>query len=148
MKNKLLILYLFVATTVYAESITIKQKSGNETIFELSTNPVITFIGEDMVVTNDFTTISLPLDDIDSYVVGETLSAIQEVTNNPQIRDGHVVFKGLKKGGTGFIYSLDGKTIGKYSPDSNGIIDINMRSLSKGTYVISTPNSNIKYINR
>ena len=101
-----------------------------------------------MVVTNDFTTIILPLDDIDSYVVGEATSGIQDAKNSPQFRDGHVVFIGLKKGMAAFIYSLDGKTVGKYSPDSNGIIDINMRSLSKGTYVISTPNGKIKYINR
>lgn len=148
MKNQLLILFLFVATTVFAESITIKQKSGNETILELSTNPVITFISENMVVTNDFTTVILPLEDIDSYVVGDATSGIQDAISNPQFRDGHVVFKGLKKGEAAIIYSLDGKTTGKYSPESNGIIDINMRSLSKGTYVISTPNGAIKYINK
>ena len=47
--------------------IVIKQKSGNETVLQLAFNPVITFSGEDMVITSDLTTISIPLADVDSY---------------------------------------------------------------------------------
>ena len=149
MKIKLLLLLflLSVATTIFAESIIIKQKSGNETILELSTTPVITFSGENMVVTNDYTSITLSLDNIESYVVGNT-SGIQEVTVTPQFRDGHIVFTGLKKRESAFVYSLDGKTIGKYTPDNSGIVDINLSSFAKGAYVISTPNNKIKVINK
>ena len=147
MKIKLLLVFISVATTMFAESITIKQKSGNETILELTTNPIITFSGESMVVTNDFTTITFPLDDIDSYVVGET-SGIREVKDTPQFRDGHIVFKGFKEKSSTTVYSLDGKTIRKYAPDISGIIDINLRSLPKGVFVISTPNNKVKIINK
>lgn len=36
-------------------TLTIKQKGGNETLLELSTNPVITFEDESMVVTSSLT---------------------------------------------------------------------------------------------
>ena len=147
MKIRLLLLFLSFATTIYAESIIIKQKSGNETVLELSTNPVITFADESMIVTNDFTTITFPLDDIDSYVVGET-SGIQEMKDSPQFRDGHVVFKGIKEKSSVTAYSLDGKTIRKYAPDNSGVIDVNLRSLPKGAFVISTPNNKVKIINK
>jgi len=147
MKIRLLLLLLFFATTMYADSIIIKQRSGNETILELSTNPVITFAGESMVVTNDFTTITFPLDDIDSYVVDET-SGIQEVKDTPQYCNGHIVFKGIKENATATVYSLDGKTIRKYAPDNSGIIDVNLRCLPRGAFVISTPNNRVKIINK
>ena len=130
-----------------ADSITIKQKSGNETILELTTNPIITFSDEYMVVTNDFTTITFPLDDIESYLVGET-SGIREVKDSPQFRDGHIVFKGFKDNSTATVYSLDGKTFRKFSPNSSGVIDINMGNLPKGAYIISTLNKKIKVINK
>ena len=147
MKIRLLLLLLSFAITTYAESITIKQKSGNETIIDLSTNPVITFAGESMFVTTDFTTISFPLIDIDSYVVDETLG-IQEVKDSPQLHNGHIVFKGMKEKASATVYSLDGKTIRKYTSDISGVIDINLRSLPEGAFVISTPNSKIKVINK
>ena len=87
-----------------AESITIKQKSGNETILDLSTNPIITFSGENMVVTNDFTSIMLPLDDIDSYVVGNVNTGILEMADTPEYHDGHVMFKGIVEGTTVVLY--------------------------------------------
>lgn len=143
----LLLFLLSVATTIFAESIMIKQKSGNETILDLSTNPIITFSGENMVVTNDYTSITLSLDDIDSYMVGNT-SGIQEVTVAPHFRDGHIVFTGFKKRASVFIYSIDGKMVGKIISDDTGIIDINIGNLPKGAYVISTPNNKIKVINK
>lgn len=147
MKVRLLLLLLSVVTTVCAESITIRQKSGNETILELSTNPVITFEGENMVVTNDFTTISIPLDDIDDYQVG-AVSGIHETSATPQYRDGHIVFTGIKENTSASVHTLDGKAIGGYAPDSSGILDINMGSLPKGAFIISTPNNKIKVINK
>lgn len=148
MKRKLLLLlFLFSVLTEYAENITIKQKSGNETILELSTNPVITFSDENMVVTNDFTTITFPLDDIDGYIVGNS-TEIQEVSNTPHYYNGHIVFNGIKKGVSASVYSFDGKFISKFSADSSGILDINIGSFPKGAYIISTPNNIIKVINK
>ena len=104
-----------------AESITIKQKSGNKTILDLSTNPIITFSGENMVVTNDFTSIMLPLDDIDSYVVGNVNTGILEMADTPEYHDGHVMFKGIVEGTTVFVHSIDGKMIHKFNVSSTNL---------------------------
>lgn len=148
MKTKLLVLFLSIASTMFADSITIKQKSGNETIVELSTNPVITFVGEDMVVTNDFTTISFPLDDIDCYVVNNVPSAIHEIADTPQYHNGHVVFNGLANGAAACVYSMDGRIVSQHFADASGRLDINLSNLPKGAYIISAPNNKIKVINK
>ena len=149
MKRKyILFLFLAITTHLYAESITIKQKSGNETVIELSTNPVITFSGENMVVTSEVITIMFPIDDIDSYVVGNTTSRIQPLADAPQYRDGHVIFRNVSNGLSALVFSIDGKIIGQYAPSSDGILDISIGSLPKGAYIISTPNNKVKVINK
>lgn len=148
-RRLLLILFSAITTFLYAESITIKQKSGNETVFELSTNPVITFSGENMVVTSEVITVMFPIDDIDCYVVGNASSGIQALTDAPpQYRDGHMIFRNVSNGFSALVFSVDGKKIGQYSPSSDGVLDIGIGSLPKGTYIISTPNNKVKVINK
>lgn len=141
---------LVVAATSYADNDTcliIKQKSGNETIFEFSTNPIITFEGEEMVVTNDFTKIYVPLDDIAEYLVNNGTSGIKDVSIIPQFTSGHVVFSGLSKDTPVYVYTLDGKIISKQNPNDVGCADVNIENLPKGVYIISTNNNKIKVIN-
>lgn len=149
MKKTILLLLLSVTSVVYAENIIIKQKSGNETVLDLSSNPIITFSDENMVVTNDFTTITFPLGDIDSYVVRNGSSDINEVIGDaPLFRDGHILLSGMRKGMSASIYSFDGKKVGQQTADETGGVDIFLGNYPKGAYVISTPNHNIKFINK
>ena len=146
-KVKLLLLFLCFSATMSAESITIKQKGGNETVLDLATHPVITFSGENMVITNDFTTISFPLGDIDSYVVGNTSSGIHELSDAPTFHDGHLVLHGMKQGSSIQIYTIDGRIVSRIVADGSDMLDIHLGSLLKGAYIIRTPNTNIKVVN-
>jgi hypothetical protein len=148
MRKILFLLFLSVSVIMSAESITIKQKSGNKTILDLSTNPIITFSGENMVVTNDFTSIMLPLDDIDSYVVGNVNTGILEMADTPEYHDGHVMFKGIVEGTTVFVHSIDGKMIHKFTSDGSGILEVNIGIFPKGVYIITTTENQIKVINK
>ena len=139
---------MFATISSYAESIIITQKSGSETTLELSTNPVITFAGEDMVVTNDFTTIVFPLDDVDSYVVNNMGMGIQELKHTPRYYDGHIVFTGVKEGTFASVFTLDGKSVGKYFSNSSSVLDINIGNLPKGLYIIDAMNNKIKVTNK
>ena len=148
MRKILFLLFLSVSVIMSAESITIKQKSGNKTILDLSTNPIITFSGENMVVTNDFTSIMFPLDDIDSYVVGNVNTGILEMADTPEYHDGHVMFKGIVEGTTVFVHSIDGKMIHKFTSDGSGILEVNIGIFPKGVYIITTSENQIKVINK
>lgn len=151
MKKRLLsLLLLFAATAMYADDakIVIKQKSGNETILELSTNPIITFEGEDMVITNDFTAIVLPLEDIDDYVVSDATTGIESITAQPEFHHGHIIFTDMVKGMSVFVYALDGRMVDKQTVGDSGRADVIFENLPKGTYIISTQNKNIKVINK
>ena len=149
MKYRLILLMLFFVTLSYADDakIIIKQKSGNETILELSTNPVITFLGEDMVITNDFTTISFPIEDIDNYTADNgTTTAIVSTKEKPMFENGRILFNGIAKGTPISVYSLDGRLISKQLTGTDKA-EILLRNLPKGTYIISVENNKIKVIN-
>jgi hypothetical protein len=140
----------FFVTLSYADDakIVIKQKSGNETVFELSTNPIITFLGEDMVITNDFTSISFPLEDIDSYTADNgTTTAIASTKEKPMFENGRILFNGISKGTPISVYSLDGRLISKQMTDADKA-EVPLISLPKGTYIISVENNKIKVINK
>lgn len=91
--------------------IVFKQKTGGETIIELKLNPVLTFTSTDLVVTSDVTTISIPLDNIDGYVVSNETSGISQVATAPKYTNGHVVFNGLRQGASVAVHTIDGKLV-------------------------------------
>ena len=151
MKLRLFLLLMSVATlSAYADDarIVIKQKSGNETVLDLATDPVITFSGEDMVITSSLTTITIPLDDVDSYEAYDEVTGICPLTDAPQFSNGHVVFSGLAGGAEARVYSADGRLMSRHAADTSGYVAVSLDSLPKGTYVISTPNQTIKINNK
>ena len=150
MKAKILMLLLMAAMASYADNaqIVIKQKNGGETTLALSTNPVIIFSGEDMVVTTDLTAITIPLDIIDSYVVSDETTGVGSVILEPQFLDGSVTFSNLADGTPVHVYSFDGRLIATFTSDSTSHATVNLKSLPKGTYIISAANNKIKVINK
>ena len=148
MKFKFL-LWLLVSSslTVCAESITIRQKGGNETVMELESHPVITFSGENMTVTNDYTTLMIPIDDIEGYVVNNT-SGIHQITDGPRYVGRHILYNHMKEGASASVYTIDGKIVSQQKANTTGIIDIDLSSLPKGIYIIKSPMGNIKVINK
>ena len=128
--------------------IVFKQKTGGETIIELKLNPVITFTSTDLVVTSDITTISIPLDNIDGYVVSNETSGISQVATAPKYTNGHVVFNGLRQGASVAVHTIDGKLVTQLPADASGNVDVSLDSLPKGIYIIGTPDSRIKIINK
>ena len=134
---------------MYADDakIVIKQKSGNETILSLESNPVITFEEDYLNVRNDFTNFSFPIADIEQYSVSNT-SDINETSILPQYSNGQVSFIDLPQGSKVKVCSLDGKVIRTISTESMGTMTFNLRDLPKGIYVICVANSSFKLVNK
>jgi hypothetical protein len=148
-KQLLLLVMLLLPMLADADAqIVIKQKGGNETVLKLSTNPVITFEGENMVVACDVIQISIPLGDIDDYVVSDGTTAIEPVTTQPRFTRGHVIFSGVAAGSPVYIHTLDGKVVGKQAADASGKADVSLENLPKGAYIINSQNNSIKVINK
>lgn len=144
----LMCLCWFASQAQNSTSIIVKQKGGNETIFDLTTNPVITFEGENMVIVNSFTSITIPIDDIEDYVISKTATEISELVLQPQYTRGHVIFTGIANDAVVNIFTIDGKAVAIQEADSSGIVDVNLDSLPKGMYIIRVSNKSIKVFNK
>ena len=152
MKKLLLVsaLLLFFSAAIFAEEakIVIKQKSGNETVLELATKPVITFEGGNMVITNDFTQLSLPLDDIEDYVVRNETTGVRSVDVDSQFFRGNLLFNSIPPGSSVYVYSFDGKVVLNQSADQAGRCKIDLSVLPKGTYIVNALGKTIKVVNK
>ena len=131
------------------KTIVIKQKSGQETIIQLYTNPVITFDNGNMVVKSDRTTVTLPLSDVDNYIMTERKTVgIYQPTLFPQLSEGSISFNGLAPGAIVRIHSIEGKFVTQYSVDDHSRCVISLQSLPKGIYIISIGGNSIKVVNK
>lgn len=128
--------------------IVIKQKIGGNTILELSTNPVITLTNESLVVTNDFTVIAIPFDNIDSYVVTNGTAGISQPEEVAHYVNGHVLFSNLPIGSVVNVFTIDGLLISRQFVDDTGKADICLDALPKNNYIISSFYNKIKVINK
>ena len=146
----LLLLFLVYTQSSFASdaTITIRQKGGNETVLELSTKPIITFEGENMVVTNEFTRVVIPMDDIKEYIVSEAATGISVISATPQFENGRIRLTDLPKGLPICIHTIDGKLVSKQYADDSGKASIDLTSLPKSVCVISVQNRKIKIINK
>lgn len=148
-----LLLACILALSLHAQKsaddarIVIKQKSGNETMLDLSMNPTITFEGEEMVVSTPFTRIYIPLDDIEEYVVSETATGIKAVTPSPKMESGKLTFTSLPKGTPVCVYTVGGTLVSQTYPDATGLAEVDIDGLPKGTYIVSVMNKSIKVTN-
>lgn len=147
----LLFLSLMAVLPAFADdaNLVIKHKGGTETVLLLSTNPVITFKDEDMVVTSDVSSFMIPIDMIESYGAANDVTAIRNITQEqPEYKNGSVVFCGLSHGSEVGIYKADGTLVLLQSADGAGHATVSIASLPKGVYIVRTPNNSMKIINK
>ena len=146
----LFILSMFTALFAFADSgrIVIKQKSGAETIIELSNKPVITFSNENMTITSDIETVVVPLDDIGDYQVSNETTSIELPQSDAQYSEGKVTFNGLAEGAPVNVYAMDGKLIKRILTEKSTKATVMLQDLPKGTFIISAGNSRIKIVNK
>ena len=147
----LLFLSLMVVLPAFAgdANLVIKQKGGSETVLLLSANPVITFEDEDMVVTSDVSSFMIPIDMIESYGTVNDITAIHQITQeHPEYINGSVVFRGLSHDSEVSIYKADGTLVFSQNADGSGHATVSVSNLLKGVYIVRTPNSSMKIINK
>lgn len=150
-KLPLLLLLLFMSClSVQAEEVLVVHlKNGGQSSFAFSEKPVITFDNENMVIKSNVTTFSVSIADVSYYDFPASSTGIQENQHAlPLISNGHVVFSKLPADSNVNIYTVDGKQLRRYAASRSGNVDIDLTTLPKGVYVISSPITKIKITNR
>ena len=151
---RLLFTFLLTALSSVAFSqnaIAIYQKDGNVATFAFLEKPIVTYSGNDLVLTTKKTTVTYPVymlqkivfdlkdivDDVDALEVeGKSEFSFQGETLN---------ISGGEPGSFVFIYNMSGMMVGQYRLDSNGHASIPISGMDKSLYIVKTTRFTFKF---
>lgn len=125
-------------------TIVIHQKDGTVAMFKFSEKPVVTYVGNDLVLTTTETSVQYPiylLQKMDFDINLDELTAVESVKKNEGqflFRDGALCISGGIPGSTVFIYNLAGMKKAQYRLDGDGNASIPLKGLSKDVYIVKT----------
>lgn len=152
--RKLLLIPLFmllcIPCSAQATQLKLTHANGQEVIFDLRDNPVITFHDGDIRIESDDDSVEMPLDDTRlEYVDDGSFTDIQSPENaQSQFEDGRIVFQGLHAKQRISIVTLDGKVVSTLHADGNGRQTIDTSRLKTGAYIIKAGKFAIKFIKK
>lgn len=156
MKTRLITLSLlltFSITAMWAQNaVAIHQVDGQVATFAFTEKPVVTYSGNDLVLTTTNTSVQYPiymLKKIDFDVSFDDLTGIESVEKKAdaqfRFQNGMISVVGGESGSQVFLYSMSGTKVGQYRLDGSGHIDIPVQHLSKGIYIIRTEHFTFKF---
>lgn len=152
---ELLILFFLMGLSAQAEetviSLVINHQAGMQTKFALQTQPVITFVGEMLNVKSTKAEISIPIADVLNYEVKDIPVGVSSTEMNdsaPRLLNGHVFFSNIKEGQVVSVYGTDGRLIKSYRANAGGQLDADLSVLPHGMFIVKSPSTSIKIINK
>lgn len=151
---KLLLAFLLTAfsSMAYAQNtIAIYQKDGKVATFEFSEKPVVTYSGNDLVLTTKKTTVNYPV-----YMLKKIIFDIKDPVNGIDVLEmenkgefnfqGEMLYiSGGEPGSSVYIYNISGIMVGKYRLDSEGSVSIPMQGMDKSLYIVKTTRFTFKF---
>jgi len=130
------------------QQLVLTQAGGNVTKFALADNPIITYSGNDIVVTCGDHVLQTSMANITSVSFEKgSSSGIQELRNqevNPTFSFNTASFEGLQTGSRIMVFTIDGKMISTVKADAEGKAHIDMSNLPSGVYILHAPNKSFK----
>lgn len=134
-------------------AIAIHQKDGTVAMFSFAEKPVVTYSGNDLVLTTTKTSVSYPiymLQKIDFDVDWDEATDIAEVdaaAESEQFRfSGNAIsISGCEPGTQVGLYTVGGLKAGQQTVGSDGRAVISLQTLDKGIYVVKTKRVTFKF---
>ena len=159
MKQIILLLSLLTASVISMRSATpedvqnaiaIYQKDGKVAKFSFTEKPVITYSGNELVLTTTKTTVQYPvalLQKIAVDVSDELFTDVKEVQSEAQFcfQGGTLSISGGEPGSAVFIYDISGIEVGQYKLDSKGCATLSLQHLESKLYIVKTTRFTFKF---
>ncbi len=134
----------------YQNSFVLYHKNGSVTGFSFSEKPVISYSGNELVVTTGSVTVQYPLDLLHKIAVEgqiESVTAIDEIT----VPDTEFSFseegtdvRGEKPGTPFYVFDMKGMKCAEGTIDAEGKANIRLSSLPSGIYIVKTLSTSFK----
>ncbi len=135
---------------IQRRSLQITTKAGEAVTFRFTLDPVITFSGTDLVLTdiND-DSVSMPMAQIASMTFVGDMTSVATVGSDAvtfSLAGGLLSAEGLKAGSTLTIHDMKGALLLSVSADENGRAEAAVGNLAKGVYAVSAAGHSFKFI--
>ena len=150
----LLLLQIIICMTACAQNaIAVYQKDGQIVKFAFTENPVVTYSGNDVVLTTTKTTVQYPIYMLQkiAFDVEVTATDVKELEQDAKpamqfrFEGGMLVITGGEAGSTVSLYSLSGVMEGQYRLDSDGRATIPLQQLGKSLYIVKNNRVTFKF---
>ena len=154
MKRYLLTAFvLFAAVALWAQNaVAIHQADGQVATFAFTEKPVVTYSGNDLVLTTTKTSVTYPiykLRKIDFDISFDELTGIKDAKVKADVqfsfRGGTLTVRGGEPGSQVILYNIKGVQVGQYRLDGDGNATIPTESLGKDFYVVKSKSFTFKF---
>ncbi len=115
--------------------------------FALTDTPVVTYEGENLVVSigdEQFTTTLSGISQLTFEQVSTGISEMVGESPKSAFTPGQARFEGLKTHAIVSIYTIDGKMLSSMRANDEGTVSIDLSTLPHGFYILRTPNQSYK----
>lgn len=131
-----------------AQKLIIWLSNGQQAIYELNDKPKTKFVGADLVLETQSTSITYPLSQVLKYSYDLTPASVEELKANDATvlsKDGdNIVIDGLKDGDIVKMYSVEGKLLSTAKTTANKRMVVSLASYPVGVYVLKFKGANYK----
>ena len=139
-----------------ASCVVVEETNGNKTEYLLTTEPYITYVGNDVTITNTEVTVVLDAADVEKVYLSETetnaATGIQEVKASESVlvdlTDGKLNLNGLKTGSPVALYSVDGRQLYAGTASAAGTLSLPLGTLPGGMIIVKTTTQTFKIIKK
>ena len=140
----------FAAKAQEAQFLIVTEQDGTMTSFALAEAPVLTMIDGTLTIVAGPQTYAVPIQDVVNYKFTDAVTAIDKVEKDtkPLIDAGMAHFENMKPGTPVHVYAIDGRLVTTVTATSGGSVDINLRDLGSGIFIVATPTASYKIQNR
>ena len=151
MKKQLIILLLCLPSLgMWAQNaIAVHQQDGNVVKFAFEEKPVVTYVGDCLVLTTTKTIVEYPIFLLKkiSFDVEDVAEAIPEVKADAQFsfRGETLTISGGEPFSHVYLYHLNGTMVGRYQLDSLGYATIHVSGLIRSIYIVKTNGFTFKF---
>ena len=154
MKRHLLTALLLLAAVVLwaQKAVVVYQNDGTVATFAFTEKPVVTYSGNDLVLTTTKTSVTYPiykLRKIDFDISFDELTGIKDAKVKADVqfsfRGGTLTVRGGEPGSQVIIYNIKGVQVGQYRFDGDGNATIPTESLGKDFYVVKSKSFTFKF---
>ena len=151
MKLVYTLLLAVITTMAYAQNaIAVYQKDGQVAKFAFTEKPVVTYSGNDLVLTTTKTTVQYPiymLQKVAFDLSDDIINDVEEVKLEARFRfEGEtLIISGGEPGEPVYLYNMKGMMTGQYRLDGEGRAAIPLQGTDKSLYIVKTSRFTFKF---